>query len=195
MKKLLELKAKIKKKMPKFTRSDSHKKDKLKGGSWRSPKGLQNKMRLQIRGYKRIVKTGYGTPKDIRGVESDGKIRVVILTLKELKNVNPKTQKIVIGSTVGTRKKLQIIDEAKKQGLVFANYKDAEKYSKNLTDKISKQTKENKDKKQMRAKVQEAAKTSSKKDDKKTVEEKVSDEEKKVAEKKEKDKILIQKEG
>ena len=52
MKELLELKKKIKKKKPNFTRQETHKKSKLKK-KWRRPKGIQSKLRLNKRAIKR----------------------------------------------------------------------------------------------------------------------------------------------
>ena len=109
MEKLLKIKAKLKKKMPDFTRTDSHKKQRL-GKKWRKPKGIQNKMRKNIKGYKRSVSPGYRTPKQVRGMESDGKKAILVSNISDLEKVS-KGQKALISSGVGARKKMDIIIE------------------------------------------------------------------------------------
>ena len=49
---LLEFRKKIKAKKPNFIRQDAHKKGEIKK-KWRRPKGLQSKMRLHKRGYRK----------------------------------------------------------------------------------------------------------------------------------------------
>ena len=68
----LALRAQMKGKKPEFIRQDAHKKPGL-GWKWRRPKGITSKMRLHLKGYRRIVKKGYRSPKDVRGLTKDGK--------------------------------------------------------------------------------------------------------------------------
>jgi len=78
-------------------------------------------MRLQIKGYPPIVKVGYRTPKDIRGLHPSGLEPVRIASVKELEKLNPKKHIVVIASQVGLRKKLEIIRVAKEKGFRVAN--------------------------------------------------------------------------
>ncbi|MDG7039035.1 MAG: 50S ribosomal protein L32e, partial [Nitrososphaerota archaeon] len=48
-------------KKPKFLRQESWRYKKLKP-NWRKPKGIDNKMRLQEKGWPPLVKVGYRTP-------------------------------------------------------------------------------------------------------------------------------------
>ena len=88
---------------------------------WRKPKGNDNKMRLQIKGYPPIDKSGYGTERSIRGLHPSGLKPVIIYNKDELKKVDPEKQIAYIASTVGLRKRMEIIEEAKKLGVRLAN--------------------------------------------------------------------------
>ena len=63
---LLQLRKRIKAKKPNFVRQDSHKQKEVKK-KWRKPKGMQSKMRLKKKGYRKSVSIGYGSPKKVNG--------------------------------------------------------------------------------------------------------------------------------
>lgn len=189
MDELIKEKQIIKKKTPAFLRSGDKKK-RLKNTGWRRPKGITNKMRLQKKGHRVIVKTGYGTPRELRGIGKDGKPAVLVSNIEDLKKVG-KGDKAIISSQVGLKKKIQIIEEAKKSKITITNVNDAKINAK--LDAIKAKREAQQTKKEKRSKKKEEAESKKQKEDKKTVEEKVSDEEQKKEDKKEKDKVLIQK--
>jgi large subunit ribosomal protein L32e len=88
---------------------------------WRKPKGNDNKMRLQLKGYPPIVKVGYRTPADIRGLHPSGLKPVVVHSAKELEGLEPGKHIVYIASTVGLRKRLELIKAARERGLPVAN--------------------------------------------------------------------------
>jgi large subunit ribosomal protein L32e len=88
---------------------------------WRKPKGNDNKMRLQLKGYPPIVKIGYGTPSDIRGLHPSGLEPVVIHNERELEGLDPERHIVYIASTVGLRKRLELIRAAQERGFRVAN--------------------------------------------------------------------------
>ena len=188
---LLKIKKEMKKKMPEFIRSDYHKKKKLHHAKWRRPRGITNKMRLQHKGHRVVVKKGYRTPAEIRGVMQDGKSIVVVSNVNDLAKVG-KDEKAAIAKTVGTRKRIAIIDEAKKLKVQIINYKDADKFKQNALAKfVSKKTDQKAKIDERNKKKEDAVKTKVKVDKKSA--EKETKEEEKAETKKEKDKILTHK--
>ncbi|BAN89729.1 50S ribosomal protein L32e [Aeropyrum camini] len=88
---------------------------------WRKPKGNDNKMRLQLKGYPPIVKVGYRTPRSIRGLHPSGLEPVVVSSVKELEGLSPERHIVYIASGVGLRKKQEIKRAALEKGLRVAN--------------------------------------------------------------------------
>ncbi|MGC8948728.1 MAG: eL32 family ribosomal protein, partial [Thermoprotei archaeon] len=72
---LAKLRAKYKRNLPKFYKNpDAWKVKRLMDSSWRRPKGQDNKIRLEIKGYPPRVKIGYRNMKKIRGIHPSGYI-------------------------------------------------------------------------------------------------------------------------
>ncbi|WP_460123707.1 50S ribosomal protein L32e [Stetteria hydrogenophila] len=88
---------------------------------WRKPKGNDNKMRLQLKGYPPIVKVGYGTDAEIRGLHPSGLEPAVVHNVKDLEGLDPLRHIIYIASTVGLRKRLELVKEARRRGFKVAN--------------------------------------------------------------------------
>lgn len=88
---------------------------------WRKPKGNDNKMRLQLKGYPPVVKVGYGTPKEVRGLHPSGLEPVRVYNVKDLEGLDPSKHIVIIASTVGLKKRLQIVEAARARGLRVAN--------------------------------------------------------------------------
>ena len=172
---LIEVRKEKKSRKPHFVTQDSWKR-KLLPKSWRKPKGLHSKMRLKKKGNPKLPSAGYRAPKAIRGFHSSGVKAVHINSVSELENVK---DAIIIASTVGTKKKLAIINAAVEKKLAILNIDTAA-----FTKKIAADMAERKKK----AKKAIVAKTP-----KKTVEEKPkeqSEDEKRKEGKKEIEKII-----
>ena len=186
-KKLLEIRKDLKSKKPNFVRQDAHKKPKL-GNKWRKPKGIQSKMRLHRRGYRRSVSKGWKSPKEVRGLDKGGFMPIIVHTITQLNNIDKETQSIIISSNIGQRKKIDLVKEALKLNLIITNF-DASEYLKKVEEELKKkkQVKEEKDKKKEELKKKKQVKE----DKKETIEEALTEEETKQQEKKDKDKMLI----
>lgn len=190
MKELLEARRKIKGKKPDFIRQDAHKKPKI-GFKWRRPKGIHSKMRLGKRGYRRCVKIGWGSPKKIKNFDRSGLRIKLISSIKELGDVNPKEDGILVSRKIGLKKKIELLKKANEMKITILNIKDVDKYLKETEDNINrKKEKKNKIKKERDKKETEVKK---KKEKEGGIEKVMSDEEKKKEEKKSRDKELTKK--
>ncbi|ABW00866.1 50S ribosomal protein L32e [Caldivirga maquilingensis] len=93
----------------------------LEDSPWRRPKGIDNKIRMKRKGYPPMVNVGYRGPRGVRGIHPSGFIEVIVHNPEELSRVNPETQAIRIASTVGVRKRIEIIREAVRRGIKVLN--------------------------------------------------------------------------
>ncbi|MBU4086970.1 MAG: 50S ribosomal protein L32e [Nanoarchaeota archaeon] len=135
IKKLLELRKQIKSKKPKFIRQDSHKKKRL-GSKWRRPKGLQSKMRLNLRGRSRKISKGYRSPKKVRYMHKSGLMPCIVRTFSDLESIDAKKNCLIISSSLGNKKRIAILKKAKELGLNISNIKNPEDFIKSVEDKI-----------------------------------------------------------
>jgi large subunit ribosomal protein L32e len=89
--------------------------------SWRKPRGQHNKQREQKKAKGALPKPGFGSPVAVRGMHPSGFFEVLVTSLKELEGLDPKTQAVRIGATVGTRKRVIIQEQAVSAGLKVLN--------------------------------------------------------------------------
>jgi large subunit ribosomal protein L32e len=87
-------------------------------------------MRRKIKGWPPTVNTGYRGPKVSRGLHPSGYREVLVHNLKELKEIDPKTQVIRIAHEVGNRKKAKMLPEAKKKKITILNVKEIKEFRK-----------------------------------------------------------------
>jgi large subunit ribosomal protein L32e len=135
--KALKARKRAKKKKPDFVRSESWRYAKLKE-SWRRPRGLDHKMRRKIKGWPPTVSVGYKGPKVARGLHPSGYKEVLVHNAKEVSDIDPKTEAARIAHTVGKKKRVQIIAEAKKKKVFILNFKPV----KELVEKEKEETEE-----------------------------------------------------
>ena len=190
-KELLELREEIKAKKPDFARQDYHKRPKL-SKKWRKPKGLHSKMRKKLKGYRTSPSPGYGSPKSVNGLHASGLRLFLISSIKDLEKIDSSNEGIVLSSTLGLRKRIEIIKKALENKITILNYKNPKQFLKIVEERLKKEKeeKETKTKEKERKKKEKEKKGSEKKKEKL---EKLTEEEKKEEEKKEKDKLLTKK--
>lgn len=193
MKDLIIKRKEMKSRKPKFVRQDAHKKKRV-GRSWRRPKGIQSKVRLCIKGYRKSANIGYGAPKQAKGLSKEGLERVYVSNVSSIDSIDNKKQGIIISSSVGKRKKLAIIKAAKEKQVTILNLKDPAKYMGKIEDEMKKK-KEDKQKKKKAKEEKKKEKLETKVEEKKEEQDKQAEtpEDKIKREKKEKDKLLISK--
>jgi len=120
IKELLKLRAEIASRRPEFVRQESWRYKRLKP-SWRKPKGIDSKMRLQVKGWPKIVKVGYRGPAAVRGLHPSGFRDVLVYNVSDLLRLNPETDAARIAHTVGAKKRLEILAKAKELGIKVLN--------------------------------------------------------------------------
>ncbi|MEM0376412.1 MAG: 50S ribosomal protein L32e [Thermofilum sp.] len=117
----LEMRERIKSKKPEFVRMNSWRLERL-DDSWRSPRrSLDNKIRLQRKGFPPMVKVGYRGPALARGLHPSGFEEVLVHNVKDLERIDPKRQAVRIAATVGRRKRAEILKRAEELGITVLN--------------------------------------------------------------------------
>lgn len=120
--KALKARERAKQKKPEFVKSESWRYVRVKA-KWRRPRGIDNKMRQKVKGWPPSVSTGYRGPKEARGLHPSGYKDVLVHSPEEIAKIDPKSEAVRIAHTVGKRKRVQIIAEAKKRNVLILNFK------------------------------------------------------------------------
>ncbi len=123
MRNALRTRARAKHKKPAFVRPESWRFDRF-SVSWRRPRGLDNKIRRKIKGWPPGPSAGYMGPKVARGLHPSGYVEVLVHNVAEVSKVNSGTQAARIAHTVGKKKRVLIIAEARKLCITVLNAKE-----------------------------------------------------------------------
>ena len=120
---LLKLRKRIKRKKPDYWRPYWWRSISQRNSmeSWRRPKGIHNKMRKKLKGRPKMVEVGYGSPKEVKGLLPNGKRPVIVHNVEELEKIDKEKEAAIIASTVGKRKREQIINKAKELNIEIFN--------------------------------------------------------------------------
>lgn len=110
----------IKPKKPNFKRQEWFRYKKL-GDKYRKPKGKTSKRRRYEARKPAMPSIGYRTPRTIRGLHPSGYRDVLVCNLTDLENLDPLTQAGRISATVGTRKKITLLERAKELKIKILN--------------------------------------------------------------------------
>lgn len=117
----LERRDEISKHRPEFIRPESWRYKRLES-TWRKPKGVDNHQRKQkSRGRPGLVKVGYGGPKDTRGLHPSGYTDNLVYSVADLESLDPKTDGVRLGHSVGAKKRRQIVTSAVEKKLKIFN--------------------------------------------------------------------------
>ena len=108
----LEARENVAKNRPEFNRPESWRYKRL-DTTWRKPKGVDHHQRKQkSRGRPGLVKVGYGGPKESRGLHPSGYTDNLVYNLNDLEKLDPKTDGVRIGHSVGAKKRMEIMVKA-----------------------------------------------------------------------------------
>ncbi len=158
---------KWKKKKPKFVRQDYTKKKAL-GAKWRRPKGLHSKIRERRAGHEKRASIGYGSHRKTRHLDSSGLRKVLVNNIQDLSKIK-KGEGIIISSTVGDKKRFEILKKAQSQNIEVLNIKNVEDKITQITKKLTEKKQQEKEKEKTRKQSKEEAekKAKEKKEEKK----------------------------
>lgn len=124
LKHLLDLRRKAKRKQTYFVVKESYKISRI-GERWRLPRGKHSGARQMHKGKPAQPTPGYGSPRAVRGLHSSGLQKVMVHTPTELLSLDPQKQGAILGSTLGNRKRLQLLQLAVEKKIRVLNVKDA----------------------------------------------------------------------
>jgi large subunit ribosomal protein L32e len=88
---------------------------------WRKPRGIDNKKRIKKKAFGALPKIGYKNDKRLRFLHPSYKKEVLVANKNELTKLNANEHAVRIRSSVGKKKRLEIIKEAEKLGLTVLN--------------------------------------------------------------------------
>src|SRR3989344_479288 len=196
---LLEVRKESKKFKPAFKVKESNFVARIKV-RWRFPGGRHSKVRQYHCGRPALPTPGYGSPREVRGLSRIGLKSVVVHNTAIFNSLDNKTDGIVIGSTVGNRKRLGLLKLAKEKGFTLLNVKNIDQ----AIDKISKKLEERKkirtERSEVKTKKQKEKERKAEEKQRKEAEEKKkedndhgSSEEKETQERKEMEKLITKK--
>ena len=117
---LLEVRRRIKQRTPEFKRFESWRYARI-DEAWRKPKGIDNHMRLSVKGWPQLVKIGYRVPKSVRYLHPSGLRDILVHNLAELESLSPETDAARFAAGVGKRKRIELAKRAKSLGIRVLN--------------------------------------------------------------------------
>ncbi len=136
IKRLMELRKKRKAAKPKFVERESHLYPRIKA-RWRYPKGNSSAIRRGKRGEPVLVNPGYGSPREVRGLHSSGLEKIVVHNARELQLLNPQKQGAVLSSTLGNRKRMELLQLAVDKKIKVLNWREPGKIIENFKNSMA----------------------------------------------------------
>jgi large subunit ribosomal protein L32e len=116
----LRIRKQIKNRTPEFLREEWFRYGKI-SKNWRKPDGMTSKMRLHKKYRQSVVRVGFRGPRNTRGLHSSGFEEVFVFNPNDLSKIDPNKQAARIGSSVGTKKRLDIQKKAEELKIRILN--------------------------------------------------------------------------
>ena len=118
--KTLKLRLKIKRKKPDFIKQGGKNLRRLEK-KWRKPRGSQSKLRKHKKDKGFLPHPGYGSPRAVKGLHPSGFEEVLIYNVKDLEKIDSEKQACRIASTVGKKKRIEIMKKAEESKIKVLN--------------------------------------------------------------------------
>ena len=115
----LKLRLKMKRKKPVFLRRGGGIFRRL-GLKWRKPKGIHSKLRQHKREAGKIVRSGYGSPRSVKGLHPSGFKEVLVFNVKDLGKIR-QGEAARIAANVGKKKRLEMMKKAEELKIKVLN--------------------------------------------------------------------------
>ena len=191
---MLELRRKMKARMPNFVRQQGHYKVKL-ALKWRQPKGQHSKLRRKYRAKVNHPGPGYSSPRLVRGLSRTGLVPVNVSNIKDLEGLKAAEHGVIFSKTLGKKNKVELLKKVLSMNLKLLNLRNAESFLKAVENEFVKKKEESKKKLEKKSKSKEEAlkKAEQKKEKKEEKKEESKEEDKKEKEEAEKREVLGQK--
>lgn len=90
---------------------------------WRANRGIHSGVRQYHKGKPAMPTTGYGSPREVRGLHPSGARSVLVHTAKELLSLQ-KGEGAIIAATVGTRARLKLFNLALEKKIPLLNVRE-----------------------------------------------------------------------
>jgi large subunit ribosomal protein L32e len=116
----VKLRKRIKANKPKFQGQEVWRYKRIRD-RWRRPRGVDSKMRQNVKGWPKTVNVGYGGPKTAKFLHPSGYKEVPVHNLSDIEGLDIETQAIRIAHTVGGKKRMEILTKAREKGLHILN--------------------------------------------------------------------------
>lgn len=120
LKALVEKRKQLAANRPEFIRQESWRYVRLHP-MWRKPKGVDNKVRRQDKGWPALVRVGYRGPANSRGLHPSGHFETLVYRPADVEGLVPGRDVARLGSTVGAKKREKILARANELGLRVLN--------------------------------------------------------------------------
>lgn len=89
--------------------------------SWRRARGWRSKIRLRKKSKFKMPSVSYGAPKKLKYLHPSGYNEVLVHNIKELEKITPEKEAIKIASTVGKKKRQEILKKAEEMKIKVLN--------------------------------------------------------------------------
>lgn len=112
-------------KLPKFNRQLKNSVKRLRG-NWRRPRGKQSKKRLHKKGKGKVVRIGFGAPRNLRFKNRSGFFEILIADFKDLeklKNLDRNIYVVRVSSSLGRKKRTELEKKIVELGYKISNPK------------------------------------------------------------------------